>query len=154
MRITMTAAALVALSLPSMAQTTQNPVTGARPGNEIGTGASLPAGNTTSNVTPGDTKSVIAPNLPSPPVPAGSPPRAYLEAAQRALTLGRTGEAQQALEEAETRMLDRSVPPSRADVPDQRPGVRDVTAALQALAAGDRARTQQLITDMLARMGG
>jgi hypothetical protein len=154
MRYAVLTAAVVALALPAAAQTPENPVDGARPGNVIGTGSSLPAGNTTSNVTPGDTKSLIAPNLPSPSVPAGSPPRAYLEAAQRALTLGRTGEAQQALEEAETRMLDRSVVPSRADVPDEQPGVRDVTDALHALAAGDRARTQQIIAGMLARMGG
>ena len=139
---------------PALAQTPTSPVSGARPGNDIGTGQSLPLGNAASNVGPGDTRSLIAPNLPSPAVPAGSPPRAFVEAAQRALVLGRTGEAQQALEQAETRMLDRSVAPSRADQPDQQAGIQAVTAALQSLAAGDRARTQQIIADMLAHMQG
>ena len=149
-------AAFVALASmsPALAQTSTSPVTGARPGNEIGTGQSLPLGNAASNVDPGNTRSVIAPNLPSPQVAPGSPPRAFLEAAQRALVLGRTGEAQQALEQAETRMLDRSVAPSRANQPDQQAGIQAVTSALQALAAGDRARTQQLIADMLAHMQG
>ena len=51
-------------------------------------------------------------------------------------------------------MLDRSVAPSRANQPDQQAGIQAVTSALQALAAGDRARTQQLIADMLAHMQG
>ncbi len=144
---------LAAIS-PALAQTSTSPVTGARPGNEIGTGQSLPLGNAASNVGPGNTHSLIAPNLPSPEVPPGSPPRAFVEAAQRALVLGRTGEAQQALEQAETRMLDRSVAPSRANQPDQQAGIQAVTSALQALAAGDRARTQQIITEMLAHMQG
>ena len=44
-----------------------DPATGARPGNDIGTGSSLPMSNRSSNISPGDTTSVIAPNLPSPP---------------------------------------------------------------------------------------
>jgi hypothetical protein len=146
-------AALVAIALPAAAQTPLSPVTGARPGNDIGTGDSLPRGNIPSNVTPGDTRFLIAPNLPTPNV-ASDGPRAYLVAAQQALAAGRTGEAQEALERAQTRMLDRSVVPSRANVPDQQPGVQDVNNALQALSTGDRGRTQQIIADILARMRG
>ena len=140
--------------LPAAAQTPTSPVTGARPGNDIGSGQSLPRGNIPSNVTPGDTRSLIAPSLPVPAVGPDSGPRTYLEAAQRALAAGQTGEAQEALERAQTRMLDRSVVPSRADVPDQQPGVEDVNNALHALSAGDRGRTQQIITDILARLRG
>ena len=45
-----------------------DPETGARPGNEIGTGSSLPLSDKASNITPQDTTSTIAPNLPSPAV--------------------------------------------------------------------------------------
>jgi len=89
------------MALPADAQTPTRPVTGARPGNVIGTAQSLPDGNSVSNVERSDTRSTIAPNLPSPNLPAGSPPRSYLEAAQNSLKLGRTGETQQALEQAE-----------------------------------------------------
>ena len=149
------ASALLVVAAPQAgAQTPASPVTGARPGNDIGSGQSLPRGNIPSNVTPGDTRSLIAPSLPVPAVGANGGPRAYLEAAQRALAAGQTGEAQEALERAQTRMLDRSVAPSRADVPDQQPGVEDVNNALHALSAGDRPRTQQIISDILARMRG
>ena len=49
-----------------------NPATGARPGNDIGTGMSLPMGNTASNINPTDTRSQIAPNLPSPAIGDGA----------------------------------------------------------------------------------
>jgi hypothetical protein len=49
--------------------TPQTPyVSGARPGNEIGTGQSLPTSNKASNIVPSDTGSVIAPRLPAPPL--------------------------------------------------------------------------------------
>jgi hypothetical protein len=147
-----TIVALVTIALPAAAQTLTSPITGARPGNIIGTAQSLPNGKSVSNVESSDTHSTIAPNLPSPDLPAGSPPRLYLEAAQRSLKLGRTGETQQALEQAETRMLDRSVVPSRADQPDQQATIRGVTDALTSLATGDRVRTQQIISDILAKM--
>jgi hypothetical protein len=147
-----TVVALFNIALPAAAQTRTSPVTGARPGNIIGTAQSLPDGNSVSNVDRSDTHSTIAPNLPSPNLPVGSPPRSYLEAAQIALKLGRTGETQQALEQAETRMLDRSVVPSRADQPDQQAAIRGITDALTSLAAGDRGRAQQVIADILAKM--
>ena len=55
------------------------------------------------------TRSTIAPALPSPNLPDGAKPSDALRAAQGALAAGRSGEAQDALEMAETRMLDRSV---------------------------------------------
>ena len=43
-----------------------NPATGARPGNEVGTGMSMPMGTRASNIDQSNTRSMIAPNLPSP----------------------------------------------------------------------------------------
>ena len=153
MRYVLIAVAFAA-ALPAAAQTVANPDTGARPGNVIGTGQSLPLSDKASNATSGDTRSVIAPRLPTPSAGDDSSPRAFLESAQRALTLGRTGEAQEALERAESRLLDRAVAPSRAGEPSAQPVVAAVGDARRALAAGDRARSQQIIGEVLARLRG
>jgi hypothetical protein len=122
-----------------------NPETGARPGNVIGTGMSMPLGTRASNIDQSDTRSQIAPNLPTPIVGPNATPADYLRAAQQSLQAGRTGEAQQALEMAETRLLDRSVPMGQVNTPDQNPAIAEVSQALQALAAGDRAQATRLI---------
>ena len=124
-------------------------MTGARPGNDIGTGMSLPMGNTASNISPADTRSVIAPNLPTPPIGDNGSAMDYLRAAQGSLAAGRTGEAQQALEMAETRLLDRSVPLFQTNNPSDNPGVGLISQALQALATGDRAQCMQLIQQVI-----
>jgi hypothetical protein len=102
-------------------------------------------GTHASNIDQFDTRSQIAPNLPSPAIGPDATPADYLRAAQQALQAGRTGEAQQALEMAETRLLDRSVPMGQGSVPDQNPAVGQISQALRALAAGNRAETMQLI---------
>lgn len=122
-----------------------NPETGARPGNEVGTGMSLPMGTRASNIDAGNTRSTIAPNLPSPPVGPNASAVDYLRVAQSSLQAGRTGEAQQALEMAQTRLLDRSVPMGQTNNPSDNPAVRQISQALQALAAQDRAQVLQLI---------
>jgi hypothetical protein len=122
-----------------------NPATGARPGNDIGTGMSLPMGSTASNIDPTDTRSQIAPNLPSPAVGDNATAPDYLAAARNALAAGRTGEAQQSLEMAETRLLDRSTPLFQTNTPSANPAVSQISQALQALAAGDRSRCMSLI---------
>jgi hypothetical protein len=122
-----------------------NPVTGARPGNDVGTGMSLPVGTRASNIDPTDTRSQIAPNLPSPPIGPNASAADYLHAALTALQAGRTGEAQQSLEMAQTRLLDRSVPMGQTNNRDDNPAVEQISQALKALAAGDRAQTAQLI---------
>ena len=122
-----------------------------RPGNEIGTGSSLPLSNNASNISPDNTRSDIAPNLPSPPIGEDAPVRDYLVAARSALIGGRTGEAQQSLEMAETRALDRSVPLLQTGTPDRNPLVEDINRALQALGAGDRGRAEQIIEVALQR---
>lgn len=119
--------------------------TGARPGNDIGTGMSMPMGNQASNIDRRDTQSEIAPNLPSPQLGPDASPVDYLRAAQGALAAGQTGEAQQALEEAQTRLLDRSVAYGQTNNPSDNPAVTQITQALHALAAGDRGTCMALI---------
>ena len=136
------------IGAPAFAQTTAttpqgvpagaNPDTGARPGNDIGTGMSLPMGTHASNINGSDTRSAIAPNLPSPSVGTGADAVAYLHAAQSSLQSGKTGEAQQSLEMAETRLLDRSVPQGQTDNPSNSQAVAQIHQALAALASGDR----------------
>jgi hypothetical protein len=135
----------VAQPLPQGVPPSADAATGARPGNEIGTGSSLPQSNNSSNIGPQDTKSTIAPNLPSPNVGEGASPRRYLEAARTALLVGRTGEAQQALEMAETRALDRSVPLFQTGVPSKSPLVSEIQQALDALSHGDRGQAVKLV---------
>src|ERR1700750_449972 len=65
------------------------PSTGARPGNEIGTGSSQPLAGRSSNIGPGDTRSSIAPNLPSPTVGEDAPVQAHLQGARSARVVGR-----------------------------------------------------------------
>jgi hypothetical protein len=122
-----------------------NPETGARPGNDIGTGMSLPMGTQASNIDPGDTRSTIAPNLPSPTIGPNASAADYLHAAQSSLQAGRTGEAQQALEMAQTRLLDRSVPMGQTNNPSDNPAVTQISQALKALAAHDLAQAMQSI---------
>jgi hypothetical protein len=122
-----------------------NPETGARPGNDIGTGTSLPTGSQASNIGPSDTTSTIAPNLPSPSVGPNANAADYLAAARSALSAGQTGEAQQALEMAQTRLLSRSVPLFQTNTPSANPVVQQISQALQALGVGDTARCLQLI---------
>jgi hypothetical protein len=90
-------------------------------------------------VTPDDQPRIVRSRLPSPDVPENSPPSAFLRAAQGALATGRTGEAQEALEQAQTRLLDRSVPLGQTHTPNDNPAVGQISEALQALAARDRA---------------
>jgi hypothetical protein len=125
-------------------------VTGARPGNDIGTGQSLPTSNRASNIDATDTRGTIAPRLPAPSISEDAPPHDFLIAARQALAANRTGEAQEALERAESRTLNRSVRPSMANDPSHQPLVAQIGQARDALASGDRARTIQLIDTALA----
>jgi hypothetical protein len=122
-----------------------SPETGARPGNDVGTGMSMPMGNRASNIDQSNTRSLIAPNLPSPQVGENANAVDFLRAAQSALQAGRTGEAQQSLEMAQTRLLSRSVPMQQTSNPSDHPAVMQISQALRALAAGDRAQAMQMI---------
>ncbi len=136
------------LAAPAFAQGVPpgaNPVTGARPGNDVGTGMSMPMGNRASNIDQRDTRSEIAPNLPSPQVGPNASAVDYLRAADRALREGKTGESQQALEMAQTRLLDRSVPQGQTGNSSENPAVAQIDEALHALAAGQHTQAMQLI---------
>jgi hypothetical protein len=107
--------------------------------------AADPYSTSPSNIAPQDTQSTVAAALPSPNLPEGSRPSDALRAAQGALAVGHTGEAQEALEMAETRMLDRSVALGQTNNPSDNPTVRQISQALQALAANDRATCMRWI---------
>ncbi|MGH7042965.1 MAG: hypothetical protein ACREFY_12650, partial [Acetobacteraceae bacterium] len=123
---------------------------GARPGHEPGIGTSLPMSNHASNIGSGDTRSVVAPTLPPPALGADATVRDYLRAARAALLANHTGQAQQALEMAETRALDRSVPQGQTNAPSDNGLVARISAARQALGAGHRNQAVQQIDAALA----
>ena len=101
-----------------------------------------------SNILPADTRSTIAPELPTPDVGDNADARDYLRAARDALNAGHTGQAQQSLEMAETRMLTREVSPDAATTPDGSPRVNRVRDALHALGERDRTRALDIIDAM------
>lgn len=86
---------------------------------------------------PAVAQTALAP-LPSPNVGENASVSDFLHAAQGALATGRTGEAENALEMAQTRMLDRSVPLFQTQNVSDNPTVVAIGQARQALAAGDR----------------
>jgi len=59
------------------------PETSARPGNVIGTRMSIALGTRASNIDQSDTRSQVAPNLPTPAVGPDATPADYLRAAQQ-----------------------------------------------------------------------
>jgi hypothetical protein len=96
-----------------------------------------PLSSNASNITTADTRSVIAPALPSVDLGPNATAADYLQAAQSALASGQTGRAQSALENAETLLLTRSVPQGATGAPDQSASVQNVSAALRSLASHD-----------------
>ena len=100
------------------------PAGSAESGTMAGTGRSEPMSTRAANINQQDQAyQKIAPNLPNPPVGENASPVAYLHAAQSALAAGRTGEAQQSLEMAQTRLLDRSVPYGQTNTPIRNPAI-------------------------------
>ena len=124
-----------------------------RPGHTPGVGDSYPLSNNASNITSGDTRSPIAPTLPAPAGGQNASLHDLLVDAQRALGAGQTGRAQEALERAETAMLQRSVPVEQANTPDQAPGVTQVKAARDALARRDLAEARRNVDAALTAGG-
>ncbi len=114
--------------------------------------AGNPRSTTASNITGADTHSNLAPALPSPGVDLG--PDQLLMRANQDLTAGRTGAAQEALEEAETRLLDRATAPSAANMPDNGPRIDAIRKALDSLASHDRAGAMQGIQMAMSHGGG
>lgn len=87
----------------------------------------------------------IATALPAPALGEDAGPIDLLRAAESALAAGRSGEAQEAMEMAQTRLLDRSVPLGTAGVPSEQPAVKLISQGLQALAVGDRMTSVRMI---------
>ncbi len=85
------------------------------------------------------------PALPEPDMPAGSRVSDYLKAAENAVAAGRNGEAESALEMAQTRLLDRSVAIGQTGTPIQDPLIGQIYTARQALGANDRQGSLQAI---------
>jgi hypothetical protein len=128
---------------PALAQV--DPNTGARPGRDPGVGQSWPLSSNASNTGAGDVRSTIAPTLPAPDVGENATPQQLLVAARQSLAAGRTGQAQEALERAQTRLLDRDTPLFQTNVPSNHPAVQQISTALRALGAGDRATAMRAI---------
>jgi hypothetical protein len=104
-----------------------------------------PASTDASNIGPANTRTLWAPSLPVPMISEDAPPAAFLKAAEQALAANRTGEAQEAMERAESRALDRSVRPSQASQPSQQSLVTQIAQARQALEAGDKMTALRLV---------
>jgi hypothetical protein len=102
------------------------------------------------NAVPSDTRPPTAPPLPGLSLPSDDPPRAFLEAARRALEAGRIGEAQEALERAETWLLNGFAAPVQATSPHSEHAVLAIGEARRALAAHDRHDAIRAIDDALA----
>jgi hypothetical protein len=143
------AAALLAVPV-AMAQTGPQTPDGARPGNDIGTRSSLPLSPNASNITSADTTSTIAPTPPEPSVGADAGVSALLTSANQSIASGRTGQANEALEQAETQILQRSVPQTQTDFSSADPVVTQINQARQALGNRDNAAATQLINQILS----
>ena len=96
------------------------------------------------------TGTAITTGLASPTLPTDAPPGVFLEVARTALQDGRQGEAQEALERAETRLVDRPDGPEQVDAPDSTRAVLDIGVARRALAVRDRPGAIRAIDDALA----
>ncbi len=62
--------------------------------------AQNPTSNRASNIDRSDTSSAIAPALPAPDLPPGSPPEAFLRAARAALATGHRAQSMKLLDQA------------------------------------------------------
>ena len=144
------AALLAAAALPAIAQVPRgtDPMTGTRPGHTPGVGTSLPLSDKASNITGG--RSTIAPTQPAPVIGEGATAPDYLRAARASLLMGKSGQAQQSLEMAETRLLDHVVPPGGTAAPSSLKMVTHIRDARLALGGGDTATAVAMIDRALS----
>ena len=91
--------------------------------------------------------------LPSPGLTESASPEDLLRHALAAVVQNRRGEAQEAMEMAQTRLLDRSVPLGRTRDSSDSEAVRQISSARKDLSDGDRAATVQHIEDALQVLG-
>jgi hypothetical protein len=145
-----TVALLGMTTLSALAQApAMDPATGARPGHVPGVGMSLPQSDKASNIVPADTRSNIAPTLPASAVDQNAGPYDYLRSARASLVAGHTGQAQQSLEMAETRALDRSVVQGQV-APISSGFISHIGDARRALGEGNSGHAIELIDIALA----
>jgi hypothetical protein len=143
-------AAVTALAQAPSMDISRAPVSSdVRAGLDNGDRDSLPRSDKAGNIEPSNTRSTIAATLPSPPVAPDASAREFLKAARESLAAGRTGQAQQSLEMAETRSLGGSISPELANAPTDNPVVTQIRQALRALGDGDRAQSLQIIDAVL-----
>jgi hypothetical protein len=140
---------MVAVSALAQAPPIDRPAA-VRAGLDNGDRDSLPRSNRASNIQPSDTRSNVAPTLPSSGLSLNATSRDYLKSARASLSRGRTGEAQQSLEMAETRALPGAVAADQATVSSDSVRVTQIRDALHALGSGDSAHSMQLIDVALA----
>lgn len=88
--------------------------------------------------------------LPDPPVDDDAPASAFITAARTAIAAGRPGEAMEAIERAESRLLIRSVRPSRANTPSDQDLVRTLAEARAHLRQGQRAEALDKLSQAAA----
>ncbi len=110
-----------------------------------------PLSGKASNIAGSSTRSGMAPRFAT---PAGDNPDTLLRSAQSALSRGRTGEAQEALERAETRLLDRSTLATEANAPITGPRIDAIRQALSSLGSGDRAGAKAAIATAMNQPAG
>lgn len=151
-KIIIFSAALLAapLSIAHAQMAPQTTATGALPGNDIGTRSSLPRSPYASNITASDTKSTIAPTPPEPAVSPDANVQQLLMASNQAISTGQTGTANEALEQAETQILTRSVLQSQTNYVSTDPVVAQIEQARMALGSNDNAQASQVINQVLA----
>ncbi len=142
--------------LPAMAQTAAPSVAGQSDVSQIGrpSGNGSPFSNQASNIDSSDSGSKVAPNLPQPPQGDNASVRALLGDARRAVLRRQTGAAQEALEQAETRLLTRSVRQSTEAEPARGPVVNAISDARHALGNRDLVTCVAAIDRALGGMTG
>ena len=139
--MTSVAAQLTALAMSAAAPASAQPVDLLTPTIE----PTVPA-----NTTPPDIRPATRLPLPGPPAHSNEPPREFLEAARHALEAGQIGNAQEALERAETTLLNGSGAPVTASSPDTQHAILGIGAARRELAAHDRQGAMRAIDNALA----
>jgi hypothetical protein len=121
-----------------------------RPGHIPGEGTSYPLSPNASNITSSDTASPIAPTAPQPAVGPDASVTQLLRAASQSIASGQTGTADNALEDAETNILTRSVVQGTQGTPSSDPVVSQIEQARQALGSNDRGGATLQINQILS----
>jgi hypothetical protein len=103
-----------------------------------------------SEVTAPDTRAPVSAALPIPPSRPEASASRFLGTARQVLTAGRVGEAEEALERAETRLLQSSARPLPNRSPAGERAVREIDIARRAVASGDREGALRAIDNALA----